>query len=83
MRVLDNGWAVSWGTATYGQLGHGGTFSVFSPKRISGMASPVKQCSSGYSYTMCVYDDGTVAAFGACGYGQTGLGRQTCPPGAN
>ena len=65
----------SWGSNTYGQLGHGTTFGVCYPKRVERLAGdPVLRIAAGGAHSFAVTSNATVWGWGLNASGQLGIG---------
>ena len=73
MAVCNEGYVYSWGWGHLGQLGHGDTSNVFSPRKINGLVK-IKTISAGGMHSGCVNDKFKCYMWGDNTYGQLGIG---------
>ena len=75
LAVTESGELYSWGSNTYGQLGHGTTFGVCYPKRVERLAGdPVLRIAAGGAHSFAVMYNAAVWAWGLNASGQLGIG---------
>ncbi|MCX6874714.1 MAG: cadherin-like beta sandwich domain-containing protein [Verrucomicrobia bacterium] len=79
LALCSDGTLAAWGHNGYGQLGNGSATDSSVPVAVtsSGILSgkTVANIAAGYSHSLAVCSDGTVAAWGYNGYGQLGTGN--------
>ncbi|KAL3687154.1 hypothetical protein R1sor_013463 [Riccia sorocarpa] len=70
-----DGQVFTWGRGKYGQLGHGGVDSEFSPVAVTALSDQlIIQIACGGDHTMAVNSEGELFAWGRNLWGQTGTG---------
>jgi alpha-tubulin suppressor-like RCC1 family protein len=79
LMLCADGTLAAWGLNGSGQIGiNSATFQVNAPARISGLGAlankTVVAIAAGYSHSLALCSDGTIAAWGANNYGQLGTG---------
>jgi alpha-tubulin suppressor-like RCC1 family protein len=72
--LLDNGTVWSYGTNTYGQLGHGDKVSRTYPQQIFGLSNIVS-IDAGQRHAVAINDLGIVYSWGNNQYGRLGMAR--------
>jgi alpha-tubulin suppressor-like RCC1 family protein len=66
----------SWGRNGYGQLGHGNTVTLSSPKQVGALTNWLI-VAAGYASSFCIKTDGTLWSWGYNANGNLGLGNTT------
>ncbi|KAL0210382.1 hypothetical protein RCL1_004818 [Eukaryota sp. TZLM3-RCL] len=74
--VLADGTVKTWGSAYWGQLGHGNTLNQLRPKTVDGITDAVS-VSCGVDHTLVLRSNGQVLAFGCNSGGPLGDGTTT------
>lgn len=74
---LRNGDVYTWGENNSGQLGHGNTDFVYSPKKVVNFNGNAIYVSSGWESLFVVTNDGKLFSCGSNNYGQLGLGNSS------
>lgn len=79
MALVADGRVLAWGNNDYGQLGDGTTTTRYNPDYVldSVGGAPLRSVAAvaaGGAHSVVLLTDGTVATFGANGFGQLGLG---------
>jgi len=80
LALCSDGTVVSWGDNTYGQLGANVTLKSNVPLSVGGGfldGKTVVAVSAGYTHSLALCSDGSIAAWGDNGFGQLGNGSTT------
>ncbi len=72
--VAEDGSLFTWGSGSFGRLGHGNEEHEFLPRRIEKIGEPVAMVAAGEHHNAAVCISGVLLTFGRGGYGRLGLG---------
>lgn len=71
--VADDGALFTWGSGSFGRLGHGNEEHEFTPRRVEKISGPVAMVAAGEHHSAVVSCSGALLTFGRGGYGRLGL----------
>ena len=71
--VTDDGSLFTWGSGSFGRLGHGDEEHEFAPRRVATIIEPVAMVAAGEHHSAAVTTSGALLSFGRGGYGRLGL----------
>ena len=72
--LTPSGTVYTWGSGSFGQLGHGDRLALSRPRQVSGLPD-CKQVACGYAFSAAVAKDGTTWSWGAGENGRLGNGQ--------
>jgi alpha-tubulin suppressor-like RCC1 family protein len=72
--VAEDGSLFTWGSGSFGRLGHGNEEHEFLPRCVENIGEPVGMVAAGEHHSAAVCLSGVLLTFGRGGYGRLGLG---------